>query len=314
MGQALLRDPTLTPLAPLAPWLDPASVRFVNLEGPLSEQGGQTMSPRNSLIFTGPPIGAEALARSRIDVVSTANNHAWDYGKAALLETLTHLDRVGIRHVGTGVDLAAAQAPVVLERGGMKIGFLAATGIWNQGALAGHPGRDHVAAADASWLVPAVRSLKQQGVDVVAVSYHGGEQYQEAPISIARNLHRALIDAGADVILGHHPHVLQGVGWHRGRPIFYSLGNLLMRMHSEYPWTGLSMVARLTFRKGEAPRAEVCPLRILGMTLKPLHEGADAKAQWSMFAARMRQLSSHTGGAVLGEPGPDGCAEVRAKE
>ncbi|MDW8252222.1 MAG: CapA family protein, partial [Myxococcales bacterium] len=244
MGQALLKDPSLNPLAPLAGWLRSGDIRFVNLEGPLSDQKGETMSPRNPLVFTGPPVGAEVLARAGIDLVSTANNHAWDYGKSGLLETLVHLDRAGVKHVGTGASLAEARAPVVMEKNGWKIGFLAATGIWNQGELSKHPGREHVAEADASWMIPAVRALRER-VDVVAVSYHGGEEYREIPLPLARKLHTSLIDAGADVILGHHPHVLQGVGWHRGRPIFYSLGNLRMSMHRDHPWTGLSLVARV---------------------------------------------------------------------
>ncbi len=310
MGQALLKDPSLDPLAPLSGWLRSGDVRFVNLEGPLSDQKGETVSPRNPLVFTGPPVGAEALARAGIDLVSTANNHAWDYGKSALLETLTHLQRAGVKHVGTGADLAAAQAPVIVERNGWKIGFLAATGIWNQGALARHPGREHVAEADASWLVPAVRALRER-VDVVAVSYHGGEEYREVPIPAARKLHAAVIEAGADVVLGHHPHVLQGVGWHRGKPIFYSLGNLLMRMHRDHPWTGLSMVVRVRFARGADPAVEVCPLRILGLEPRPLHQEEGAKAQWARFAARLRGISSYTGGITLDDPGEDGCAPLR---
>lgn len=313
-GQALLRDPTLDPLAPLNPWLRGADLRFVNLEGPLSDQRGQTMSPTNRLVFTGPPCGAEALARASIDLVSTANNHAWDYGKSALLETLVHLDRAGVRHVGTGADLAAARAPVILSHRGLRVGFLAATAAWNQGPLGRHEGRHHVASADPSWLLPAVRALKEQGVHFVAVSHHGGEEYQEAPLPGARKLHTSLIEAGADVVLGHHPHVLQGVQWHRGRPIFHSLGNLLMQMHRDHPWTGWSMMARLRLRPGEAPRVELCPLRIVGLKPVPLRGDLQEKALWPIFRQRLRSISAHTGGIELDDPGEDGCAGARPQE
>ena len=310
MGQRLLREPGFDPLAPLASWLQAADVRFVNLEGPISDQRGETRSPNHSLVFTAPPAGADALARAGIDLVSTANNHAWDYGRSALLETLTHLDRVGVRHAGTGSDLAQARAPVVLERGGLRLAFLAATAVWNQREPVQSQARQHVAAADADWLVPAVRALKQQGVDVVLVSVHGGEEYQPVPLARARDLHRALIEAGADAVLGHHPHVLQGLGWHSGRPMFFSLGNLRMEMHRDHPATGLAVLARLRLTRGAAPRVSVCPLRQVGLGPRPLHREPDAAAQWARFASHWRTLTASTGGGRLGPPGDDGCAEV----
>jgi poly-gamma-glutamate synthesis protein (capsule biosynthesis protein) len=310
MGQRLLRDPTIDPLAPLAGWLAAADLRFVNLEGPISDQHGQTQSPQNSLIFTAPPAGADALARARIDLVSTANNHAWDYRHGGLLETLANLDRVGVSHVGTGADLAQAQAPLIIERGGLTLAFLAATDVWNQEGAVQSEARRYVAAAEASWLVPAVRGLKQRGVDAVIVSIHAGEEYQPVPLKRVRKLHRLLVEAGADLILGHHPHVLQGLGWQAGRPGFFSLGNLRMAMHSEHPETGLSLLARLTFVRGEPPRVEVCPLRQLGLEPRPLHREPDAAAQWSLFASRWRTLTASTGGGQLGPPGTDGCALV----
>ncbi len=87
-GQAILSDPKYDPFASIAPLWESADFRFANLESQLSDQGGETQSPRNRLIFTGPPGGAGVLASARVDLVSTANNHAWDYGKAAFFETL----------------------------------------------------------------------------------------------------------------------------------------------------------------------------------------------------------------------------------
>lgn len=314
MGQILLRDPLVNPLELLAPWFQRADLRFINLEGPLSDQKGETVSPRNRLVFTGPPAGAEVLARAGIDVVSTANNHAWDYGKSALLETLLYLDRAKVLHVGTGSELASAQAPVVLERHGMKIGFLAVTDVWNQGPLAQHPGREYVAAADEIWLFPAIRSLKERGVDRVVVSYHGGEEYQHAPLLSTKRWLRAVVEAGADLVVGHHPHMLQGIGWHRGRPILFSLGNLLMQMHRDHPWTGLGMVARVRFDPDRNDSLEVCPFRMVGLEPQPIHREANAKKQWEIFARRLHFLSVYTGKIRLDKPGEDGCAAVSPVE
>ena len=110
-GQRLLADASYDPLRGVAPIWANADLRFVNLESALSEQHGETQSPRHGLVFTGPPVGADALARAGIGIVSTANNHAWDYAGRGLLETLQNLDRAGVAHAGTGADEANAYRP-----------------------------------------------------------------------------------------------------------------------------------------------------------------------------------------------------------
>jgi poly-gamma-glutamate synthesis protein (capsule biosynthesis protein) len=149
MGKILLKDPAHDPFATVAPLLASADVRFANLEGPLSDQHGETMSPQNPLIFTGPPAGADALARAGFTIVSTANNHAWDYGKRGLVETLENLDRVGVLHAGTGRTREEAYRHVVVERRGMRLAFVAVTDIFNHGALKGHDAEESLARADA---------------------------------------------------------------------------------------------------------------------------------------------------------------------
>ena len=110
-GQAILANPTYDPFQFVEPLWRDSDITFVNLESQLSDQKGETQSPKNRLIFTGPPGGADVLARAGIDVVSTANNHAWDYGRSALFETLDNLARAGVANVGTGKTFDAAYAP-----------------------------------------------------------------------------------------------------------------------------------------------------------------------------------------------------------
>ena len=95
-GQAILRDISYAPFADLNEAWTSADVRFVNLESQLSDQHGLTQSPTHRLIFTGPPGGADVLANARVSLVSTANNHAWDFGKSALFETIANLERAEI--------------------------------------------------------------------------------------------------------------------------------------------------------------------------------------------------------------------------
>ncbi|MDC0743880.1 CapA family protein [Polyangium mundeleinium] len=311
VGQILLREPDRALFAPMDHLLRAADVRFVNLEGPISDQGNETVSPENNLVFNGPPASADVLARAGIDVVSTANNHAWDYGKSAMLETLDHLDRVSVLHAGTGATLEKAFEPAIVTRRGFRLAFLAVTDVWNQGALSKHPGRAHVAGADREALVRAVRALRaQRDIDGIFVSHHGGEEYREDPLPGTRALAEAVIDAGADAFLGHHPHVVQGVAFHAGKPIVYSLGNLLMRMHSGHPWTEMGLAVKIELEKGAPPRLFACPFRIHGIEPIPLARDPRRKTYESHFFGRFQALSRRVGGASLGPAGEDGCAPV----
>ncbi|WP_437724611.1 CapA family protein [Sorangium sp. So ce861] len=312
LGQELLRNPAHDPFAPVAALFASADVRFVNLENQLSDQGGETQHRLQPLVFTGPPVGADALARAGVSVVSLANNHMWDYGKKAFLETLDHLERAGVAYVGAGRTRQKAYAPVVIERRGFRVAVLAVTGIWNQGSLWEHPAREFVAAAERDGLAAAVRAArKQPGVDAVVVSYHGGTEYLDTPLPPARALAAAAIDAGADAFLGHHPHVLQGIELRRGRPIFYSLGNFIMKVKRTGPAVELGMLARLRLRRGAPPLAEICPVRSEGLGTVPLAADPRRAETEAAFAERMRRVSAF----VKGEPaiGPfdeGGCARL----
>src|SRR6185436_803076 len=98
-------------------------------------------------------------------------------------ETMENLDRVHVLYVGTGRDREAAYRPVIVERDGFRVGFLAVADIWNQGVLSKHPGAEYVAGADEQKLADAVRALRGEGtVDAIAVSYHGGSEYIDEPL------------------------------------------------------------------------------------------------------------------------------------
>lgn len=319
-GQLLLKNPGRNDFAPLASLLDAADLRFVNLESQISDQQGQTVSPINKLVFVAPPAGADVLRRGHIDVVSVANNHMWDYGQDALLETMDHLDRVGVAYVGASRAKGQAFEPVVVERHGFRVAFIAVTGIWNQGRLRSHPALDHVADADPEALHQAVRAARaRDDVDAVIVSYHGGDEYVDTPHEATRALLRAAVEAGADAVLGHHPHVLQRIEMVGGRPIFYSIGNLLMRMTTGKPWTEWGLLARVTLRSKGPPEASVCPFRISGFDPVPLAGDPHRKQHQAFFRFRFERLLRVAGlidpasEAVLGPFDEDGCATVRPR-
>lgn len=311
IGQILLREPDRALFASMDPLLRSADVRFANLEGPISDQGRETVSPENNLVFNGPPASAKVLARAGIDVVSTANNHAWDYGKNGLLETLSHLDRESVLHAGTGNTSEDAWKPAIVSRDGFVLAVIAVTDIWNQGPLSKHPAKEHVAAADPEALTRRIRALRSDpSIDAVVVSHHGGVEYDDEPLQRTRELARAALDAGADAFLGHHPHVAQGIAFHDGKPIVYSLGNLLMRMHSLHPETEMGLAVKLELSRGAPPRVFACPLRIHGIEPIPLGHDPRRKAYESAFSSRLASLSRRVGDASLGPFGVDGCAPV----
>jgi poly-gamma-glutamate capsule biosynthesis protein CapA/YwtB (metallophosphatase superfamily) len=311
LGKMLLEKPETDLFATIRPLLATADLRFVNLESQLTDQGGEVEHPENKLVFCGPPAGADALARAGIEMVSLANNHAWDYGKKALLETFANLERAQVRWVGAGRTRAEAYRALPIEKNGVRVALIAVTDIWNQGVLSRHPGAEFVAGADMDGLPAMVRALRaDKSWDFIAVSYHGGSEYIHEPLTRTRDMLRRAMDAGADVVIGHHPHVVQGVEWRQGKPILYSLGNFLMRMHSNHAWTGMGYLARIRFTRGATPTVEACPFRIHGVEAIPVGGDPQREMHERRFYDHLSQISKTVGGTTIGPGGADGCAPL----
>ena len=303
-GQRLLADPSYDPWRGVASlWAD-ADLRFVNLESVLSDQHGETQSPHHALVFTGPPSGADALARAGIGIVSTANNHAWDYASRGLFETLSNLDRAGVAHAGTGITEADAYQPAILRANGLTISVFAVTQVWNLGVFEREEARHHVAWADPARLREAVKRARADS-DFVVVSYHGGEEYKYEPLPKTRAFADEMLSLGADAVIGHHPHVTQGVAWRAARPIFYSLGNFVFDGRAGLPWTRASFLAKLRFQRGSPVQVSVCPVQISGYEPQPLT--AKDEAARREFERHLRELSDTVGGTNIGGIDALGC-------
>jgi poly-gamma-glutamate capsule biosynthesis protein CapA/YwtB (metallophosphatase superfamily) len=306
-GQAILADVRYDPFRFVEPLWRDADLRFVNLESQLSDQKGETQSPRNRLIFTGPPDGGLTLAQAGIQIASTANNHAWDYGRGALFETLDNLARAGVKSVGTGRTLEQAYAPAVLEARGRRIAVFAVTQIWNAGDIETHEGRKHVAWARLTRMKNALARARRD-YDVVLLSYHGGAEYIDAPVGPTRRFLESIAKARlVDAVIGHHPHVPQGVGWYGGTPIFYSLGNFVFAGHDWAPWTKVGYLARLELDPGRSLRASVCPFSLDGHLPKPIppNDPASLKVREHIIAT-----SATVGGTTVGDVNAEGCFEL----
>src|SRR5262249_53186361 len=131
IGKRLLSDMEYDPFRGVTGWFSAADVVFVNLESPLADRNGETERPGEHNVFTGPPVGAGILARSGVDIVSVANNHAWDYGRSGFFETLDYLTSAGVAYAGGNVRPGEQYEPRILRAQGYRIAVFAVTDVWN---------------------------------------------------------------------------------------------------------------------------------------------------------------------------------------
>lgn len=202
-----------------------SDIFMVNQEFPFSNRG--TAAPDKQFTFRLPTEKVSMFGEMGIDIVTLANNHALDFGTDALVDTLDTLDGAGIPHVGAGRNLDEAKEPVLLAVKGKTIGFLGASrvipeGSWN--ATSTRPGM--LTTYDPAALVAEIKKLRER-CDYLVVYVHWGIERDERPQEYQRALGQQYIDAGADLVIGSHPHVLQGLEYYKGKPIVYSLGNFV---------------------------------------------------------------------------------------
>ncbi len=211
------------PLAAFDDVLRQADYVIGNLECPVATRG----EPLANKIYTfrAHPRALSTLA-GRFDAVSVANNHSGDYGQSAFVETLEHLARRGIQAFGGGRNLSEAHQPLFVERQGMRIALLAYNEFKPRSFEAGAdwPG---IAWSEDSQVVADIRAARAAGADIVIPFMHWGWERETQANDRQRQLARRMIDAGADVVVGTHPHVTQGVEYYRGKLIVYSLGNFV---------------------------------------------------------------------------------------
>ena len=242
LGQELLKGNVDYPFERMKSTLRSADCVFVNLESPIVDQNGETESPKSNFIFCAPPVAGFVLKNAGVTIVSTANNHAYDYLQRGISETIQTLDRDKILHVGTSVDSVDRIPPVIIRHGGIAVGFLAYTQFVN--AAGAWEGR--IALFDSIQARKDIRLLKQKS-DFVVVSFHGGIEYSDEPNKKTKQQMESLVRAGADVVIGHHPHVPQGVEILDGKFVFFSLGNFVFNQAT--PWAKRSYGVELKIVK-----------------------------------------------------------------
>jgi len=291
--------PSLQNLAGVLELLSSADLVVGNLECPLVDHA--TPIP-GKCTMRGARGWAGVLKRAGIRVVSLANNHAMDHGENGLFSTINALESEGIIHVGAGRDRAEACAPRFVQVGDWRVGFLARSSVIVSARTYAEPGVPGVAFFDIDETCRAIEACRQK-CDLVVLLVHWGIEEYLYPSPDQRRDAALLAAAGADAIVGHHPHVVQGAEFIGRCPVLYSVGNFLF---SEFEWTyttprgediaqlsGLSgenrkvLIATLEWTGNRQPGLDKTFARIEDACRVVMDENADSPRQMAELSARL---------------------------
>ncbi len=228
---------------------------FANLEAPFTLTGDIF---KKTFTFRVPPKYAGGVLRAGFDLVTLANNHILDYGPEGLNSTLNVLDSLSIAHCGADSNLEKSERGVILNKGGWRIGFLAYSLTYPSEFWAASD-RCGTAYPHIDRLRQTIQTMKSQ-TDLVVVSFHWGGERMATPKPYQRSYAHQAIDWGADLVIGHHPHVLEGMELYKGRLIAYSLGNFAFGSYSFS--AKVSIILKLYFDSKGPLLAEVIPISV----------------------------------------------------
>lgn len=286
--QVLASKDTSLPFRKIAPLLAASDIAFINLESPFSDEG-----PYNpgGLIFHADPAMISGLQLAHIAVASTANNHARDCGAQGVEFTVNWLRRHDISAVGSGLSAEGAHRGAVLTRHGIRFGFLGYTFDQSNGNWKDVDAR--VALADVDTMQADVAEMKNRA-DVVIVSMHHGIEYMPKPSKAQVEFAHAAIDAGATLVIGHHPHVIEPIEQYKSGEIVYSLGNFVFDQYQ-----------RLATQHAEVVQVSFLGRRILAThTLTVLITKTGPEVEQSVASGSFHvaaEFKSHGGEHLLGE-------------
>jgi poly-gamma-glutamate capsule biosynthesis protein CapA/YwtB (metallophosphatase superfamily) len=240
-------------------------------------------------IFSANPAYIQALKDAGIDWVSNANNHVGDQGRTGVVQTMANLDKYGIKHGGAGLNATQAHTATLMKVGGVTVGILGYDYIaprYNATATEAGSARISQPALKAD-----IKKARAAGADVVIVFPHWGIEYRAQPSAVQQQLGHAAIDAGADMVIGNHPHWAEGMEVYKGKPIWYALGNLVFDQDwSEQTMEGITL--ELTFNGKTLVQARIRPHVLLGKSqanfLDPAGSGKAVMDQvWNASKGRL---------------------------
>ncbi len=255
--------------------LQTATILMGNQEIPLSTRG--SIYTKKKWLLRAHPDTAKSLAAAGFDIVTLANNHILDYGPIALQDTMAALDSVNIAHTGAGMNLDEARKPVIMTTPeGIKFAFLAYSLVYPElfWASKSRPGTPY---GSPEYFIPDIKKAKTMA-DHVIVSFHWSAELLFYPKDYQKINGRKCIDAGASIVIGHHPHVLQGIEVYKNGLIAYSLGNFVFG--SRHAHLKDSIILALEYDHAGFIQAKIYPINVnnLEVEYRPqFRRGADAE-------------------------------------
>jgi poly-gamma-glutamate synthesis protein (capsule biosynthesis protein) len=265
-----------------------------NLESPCVQDAKPAEGPGDTRAFHAPIGRLVELAEAGFSAVTLANNHVLDCGSHGLSEMLRGLDQAGIAHAGAGMNLAEALQPAFIAVGGLTVALVA----FCYGPPAG-PSRPGVAPYEPKLMRKALTAARQ-GADFVIAALHDGLEYSDVPPARTRARFRFLAENGADVVIGHHPHVLQGLEWCGRVPIAYSLGNLLF--DSSLPHITERSLARMAIGRYAPEEVQRDPGKFGRGAVLTVHvAGGETSIQWHPFRQDPKLRPQLSSGGIRAE-------------
>lgn len=248
--------PCSYPFDALRPILGQGDIGFANLEGPVT-LGGERVTDK-TFTFRMEPQALDGIVGAGFTLFSIANNHILDYGPTGLSDTIRNIETHGANHSGAGMTITEARAPAFIRVKGVRVALLAYSATFPESFYAG-PGTPGTAFPMEEFLDEDVPRAKSSS-DLVIVSFHWGQELMETPKDYQRDLAHRAVDLGANIVFGHHPHVVQSIEVYHGGIIFYSLGNFAFGSYSEKVKD--SIIARVFVTPGTRITAEVIPINV----------------------------------------------------
>ncbi len=271
------------PLAGFASLFAGADIRLANLECVVATIGEPGVK---NYTFRAHPRVLPVLRR-HLDGVTLANNHSGDYGRVAFGQMLGLLKQAGLAQAGGGMNLREAHTPWLVERHGLRIAILSYNEFMPRSFEAGHDSAGIAWSEDEQVVDDIRRARSVHKADLVIPFMHWGWENEHTANARQRLLARTMIDAGADAVIGGHPHVTQDMEHYRGRPIVYSVGNFVMK-ETDNEAQRQAWVLRMVFDKQGALGFETHPVRI-GMDGIPVPDPSQASPCWQRGDAQMGQ-------------------------
>ncbi|HRF90756.1 MAG TPA: CapA family protein, partial [Desulfobacter postgatei] len=242
------------------PLLQKADLTLVNMEAPLSDIGSEVC--KSGAVFKGRTCHVKGLTAVPFSAVTLGNNHMFDFGVEGFQQTVRVLDRHGIARTGAGMTKAEAQAPLMMEAKGVRIAIVNISEGEDLTAAGPGPG---VAGWDIKGACTRIKNLKKnttRALHAVIAVVHCGLEYIPFAPEYATNAFRKLAHAGADAVIGHHPHVPQGLFFHKNTPVCCSLGNFIFYQPTNFFWRKLGYLVRLHISKKGLAGLDIEPYRI----------------------------------------------------